>query len=243
MTAHVLQALSCLVLMTLRTPPTRCRPLPNHASTPHLPSHPPPPHPGAPQVVSQPDSHSAEHAALERVRSEYVVRIEGTLRRRTAPNPKLPTGLWELAAERVSVLNTVTQKLPFLPAEEGGELKEDVRLRHRILDLRQEQCVCPMCLCRQRRDVSNGWLIERAPLVLCGQCWTWPGRWQRRVGGRAGGRCWMPLLWHAMIEGRSGIMHALMSLWVECWPLEQHACHDPWWIARLWHTCMLSWAP
>jgi aspartyl-tRNA synthetase len=64
-------------------------------------------------VVSLPDEFPAAHEASKRVRSEYVVAITGTLRARENPNPKVPTGLVELVAEEVKILNTVTGSLPF----------------------------------------------------------------------------------------------------------------------------------
>ena len=73
---------------------------------------------------------------MERIRSEYVVSIEGNLRERKDPNQKLPTGMVELEADAVPILNTVTSKLPFLPAEDNTQLSEEVRLKHRVLDLR-----------------------------------------------------------------------------------------------------------
>ncbi len=78
-------------------------------------------------MVSAPDS--AAHAVLERVRAEYVVLVTGTVRARTAPNARLPTGLVEVLAESVTILNTVSRSLPF--AVNGTELaSEEVRLRY-----------------------------------------------------------------------------------------------------------------
>ena len=44
------------------------------------------------QAVSVPGEHLEAHARAERLRQEYVVRIEGELRLRKDPNPKMPTG-------------------------------------------------------------------------------------------------------------------------------------------------------
>ena len=44
------------------------------------------------QAVSVPGEHSLAHARAERLRQEYVVRVEGQLRLRKDPNPKMPTG-------------------------------------------------------------------------------------------------------------------------------------------------------
>ncbi|KAK9811902.1 hypothetical protein WJX72_012167 [[Myrmecia] bisecta] len=113
------------------------------------------------QVVSLPDTHSAAHESLEHVRSEYVVRVEGELRRRKSPNPRLPTGLLELAAESVTVLNVVSKKLPFLPADEVATLAEEVRLRNRILDLRRPQMAQNLRLRHQVTRTIRNFLDER----------------------------------------------------------------------------------
>ncbi len=73
---------------------------------------------------------------MEKIRSEYVVRIEGNIRARKDPNKKIPTGMVELEADAVTILNAVSSKLPFLPAEDSIQLSEEVRLKHRVLDLR-----------------------------------------------------------------------------------------------------------
>ena len=48
------------------------------------------------QIVSQ-----EEASGLERLRAEYVVRIQGQLRKRSDPNPNMATGMVELVAEQV----------------------------------------------------------------------------------------------------------------------------------------------
>lgn len=89
------------------------------------------------QVVS-PDGDDDRAAALGRLRSEWVVRVTGTLRPRKDPNPALPTGDVELVADDVVLLNAVAAGgLPFLPADVDTDLGEETRLRHRVLDLRR----------------------------------------------------------------------------------------------------------
>ena len=52
--------------------------------------------PDALQIVSKEGS-----SGLDRLRAEYVVRIQGQLRKRSDPNPNIPTGMVELVAEQV----------------------------------------------------------------------------------------------------------------------------------------------
>jgi len=91
---------------------------------------------GLAQVVFDPDNATA-FAVAEGVRSEYVLRVTGTVRKRPAgtENPNLPSGQIEVAAERVEVLNK-SEPLPFQLDE--TDLGETVRLKYRYLDLRRD---------------------------------------------------------------------------------------------------------
>jgi aspartyl-tRNA synthetase len=76
------------------------------------------------------------------VRSEYVVRITGTVTARSADtvNPNLPTGEIELATCTVEILNAAEP--PVFPIAErvGAQaVDENLRLKHRYLDLRRER--------------------------------------------------------------------------------------------------------
>ncbi|KAF8072660.1 aspS [Scenedesmus sp. PABB004] len=90
-------------------------------------------------VVFEPQTQPEASKLGARLRSEWVVCVTGELRLRKDPNPKLPTGAVELLARSVSVLNTVNRPLPFpvSDAEEKEAAREEVRLRHRVLDLRR----------------------------------------------------------------------------------------------------------
>jgi aspartyl-tRNA synthetase len=71
------------------------------------------------------------------LRSEYVVRIEGTLflRDEKSRNPKMPTGDVELLASRVEILNR-SETPPFAIEDDSGAADE-LRLKYRYLDLRR----------------------------------------------------------------------------------------------------------
>ena len=72
----------------------------------------------------------------ESIRSEYVLAIEGLLRQRSKENinPKLVTGDIEILVKRFMILNAA--KTPPINLEEYDESSEELRLRHRFLDLR-----------------------------------------------------------------------------------------------------------
>ena len=74
------------------------------------------------------------------VRSEYVVRISGTVRPRPdgTVNDKLPTGQVEVGECTVEVLNTA-ETPPFPIDARADDVEETTRLRYRYLDLRRER--------------------------------------------------------------------------------------------------------
>ncbi len=93
-------------------------------------------HYGLTQVVADPDSPSFKVA--ETLRAEWVVRVDGKVRRRPGDteNPELPTGAVEVYAGEIEVLGRAAE-LP-MPVFGDVEYPEDIRLRYRFLDLRRE---------------------------------------------------------------------------------------------------------
>ena len=94
-------------------------------------------HYGLTQCVVDPDSPAFKDA--EKLRSEWVVRIDGKVRRRPegTDNPDLPTGAVELYVSEIEVLGPAGE-LP-LPVFGEQEYPEDIRLKYRFLDLRREK--------------------------------------------------------------------------------------------------------
>ena len=90
---------------------------------------------GVVQVVIDPDVEAAFKLA-EDSRNEYVLRIQGRVRHRPegTTNPELSTGMIEVLAKEIEVLNK-SEALPFQLDEEVGEA---VRLKYRYLDLRRD---------------------------------------------------------------------------------------------------------
>jgi aspartyl-tRNA synthetase len=91
---------------------------------------------GLAQVVCDPDRAEA-FATADRVRSEFVLRISGRVRARPegTVNPNLASGAVEVLAESVEILNPSAPP-PFQLDEDN--LSEQVRLEHRVIDLRRE---------------------------------------------------------------------------------------------------------
>ncbi|MFY9768799.1 MAG: aspartate--tRNA ligase [Xanthobacteraceae bacterium] len=93
-------------------------------------------HYGLTQVVADPDSPAFKIA--ETLRSEWVVRVDGKVRRRPGgtENPDLPTGAVEVYIREIEVLGPAGE-LP-MPVFGDQEYPEDIRLKYRFLDLRRE---------------------------------------------------------------------------------------------------------
>ncbi len=94
-------------------------------------------HYGLTQCVVDPDLPAFKDA--EKLRSEWVVRMEGKVRRRPegTDNAELPTGAIELYVSEIEVLGPAGE-LP-LPVFGDQEYPEDIRLKYRFLDLRREK--------------------------------------------------------------------------------------------------------
>ncbi len=93
-------------------------------------------HYGLTQVVADPDSPAFKVA--ETLHSEWVVRIDGKVRRRPdgTENPDLPTGAVEVYIREIEVLGPAGE-LP-MPVFGDQEYPEETRLKYRFLDLRRE---------------------------------------------------------------------------------------------------------
>ena len=93
---------------------------------------------GITQVVTSGKTEEVEFAS--HIPIESAVRVEGTVRKRTHDtlNKKLKTGEVEIFIEDIEVLGKRTKYLPFEIKEEK-EIREDLRLKYRFLDLRRKE--------------------------------------------------------------------------------------------------------
>jgi aspartyl-tRNA synthetase len=126
-------------------------------------------HYGITQVVA--DSDSPAFGALEKVRAEWVVRIDGRVKARDAAlvNPKISTGGIEVYAVGMEVLGPAAD----LPLQVFGEqdYPEETRLTYRFLDLRREKLHANMMLRAQvvaslrRRMWDQGFTEFQTPII------------------------------------------------------------------------------
>ncbi|HDU1432928.1 TPA: aspartate--tRNA ligase [Staphylococcus pseudintermedius] len=92
------------------------------------------------QVVFNPAFSKEALEVAERIRSEYVVEITGTVTKRDDEtiNPKIKTGQVEVQAKSIEIINQ-SETPPFSINEENLNVDENIRLKYRYLDLRRQK--------------------------------------------------------------------------------------------------------
>lgn len=123
------------------------------------------------QVVFSPDVSDKSHAIAHSLRSEFVITIEGDVRRRPegTENHSIPTGILEVYADQIVILNK-SATLPF-PLEEAEDTSEYLRLKYRYLDLRRQSAQSNLMIRHKSaqyvRDFldSNGFLEIETPML------------------------------------------------------------------------------
>ena len=114
---------------------------------------------GVLQLVADHTDNAAVFAVAEEVRNEYVLRAEGVVRPRPAgtENDGLATGRVEMTVSNLRILNAAVA-LPFAPGED--DVSEEVRLRHRVLDLRGEPMQRRLRLRHTAAVAARRWLDD-----------------------------------------------------------------------------------
>lgn len=108
------------------------------------------------QVVFDPDD-AAIFADAERLRNEFVLKVEGELRIRPegTANPDMPTGEVELLARSLQILNS-SETPPF--QLDDDEVHDDLRLKYRYIDLRRPEMQYRMQLRARVTHFLRSWL-------------------------------------------------------------------------------------
>ena len=93
-----------------------------------------------------------DFSAAERLKSEAVISVNGDIRQRDEEtlNPRLKTGTIELTAKQIEIVSEA-EPIPF-SIEEGGKVREDLRLKYRYLDIRRPEMLNNL---RCRHSVSK----------------------------------------------------------------------------------------
>lgn len=110
---------------------------------------------------------------LEGITRETCVSVSGRMDQRDEEtyNPRIPTGTVELVADRVEILGKVYQQVPF-EIMTSKEVREDVRLKYRYLDLRNSKVKKNIILRSQiisflRQKMTGMGFLEIQTPILC----------------------------------------------------------------------------
>ena len=125
-------------------------------------------HYGVVQVVVHDDK------LLEGINKECSVTVSGTVTKRDEDtvNPKIAPGTVEIHSEDITVLGKAPQNLPF-EVQTSTEVKEDVRLRYRFLDLRNRKVHNNIVMRSQliaflrQKMTEMGFLEIQTPILSC----------------------------------------------------------------------------
>ena len=112
-------------------------------------------------------------ALLEGINKEDCISVEGLIEHRDEEtyNPKIPTGTIELDAKTIDVLGKVYTQLPF-EIMTSKEIREDLRLKYRYLDLRNKKVKDKMIFRSNvisflRQKMSEMGFLEIQTPILC----------------------------------------------------------------------------
>ncbi len=92
---------------------------------------------GITQIVFEPGFNAEAHSAAANLRNEFVISIEGKVRKRPegTENPAIATGNVDVMVNKLVILNEA--KTPPFPIKDEVDTSEDIRLKYRYLDLRR----------------------------------------------------------------------------------------------------------
>lgn len=127
---------------------------------------------GIVQVVVDPDTAGDSFKVAEDMRNEYVIKVRGVVRLRSAEtvNPNLPSGEVEVEGIEIEVLNKA--KTPPFYIQDGIDTDENLRLKYRYLDLRrpemQKNLILRHKVAKLMRDyLDNNNFLEIETPMLC----------------------------------------------------------------------------
>lgn len=127
---------------------------------------------GITQIVFEPSYNSASHELAKKLRSEFVISIEGKVRKRPegTENPDLPTGQIDVMVDKLIILNQA--ETPPFPIDNNVDASEDLRLKYRYLDLRRGEVQKNLLLRHRMSQItrkyfdSNGFVEIETPVLM-----------------------------------------------------------------------------
>ena len=127
---------------------------------------------GITQVVFEPTFNEQAHQAAKDLRSEFVVSVEGVVRKRPADtdNPDLPTGHIDVMVNNLIILNEA--ETPPFAIKDEIDTHEDLRLKYRYLDLRRPKLQKSLILRHKMAQITrqyfdeNGFIEVETPVLM-----------------------------------------------------------------------------
>ncbi len=127
---------------------------------------------GITQVVFEPSFDKEAHQLGGKLRNEFVISVEGTVRKRPpeTDNPKIPTGHIDVMVKKLVILNEA-QTTPF-PISDNVNASEDLRLKYRYLDLRRHSVQKNFLLRHKMYQLTrqyfdkNGFIEVETPVLM-----------------------------------------------------------------------------
>ncbi len=127
---------------------------------------------GITQIVFEPTFNEQAHNAAKDLRSEFVIAIEGVVRKRPADtdNPDLPTGHIDVMVNNLIVLNEA--ETPPFAIKDDIDTHEDLRLKYRYLDLRRPKLQKSLVLRHKMAQITrqyfdeNGFVEVETPVLM-----------------------------------------------------------------------------
>lgn len=117
---------------------------------------------GITQLVFNPETRPELFSAAEKLRSEWVISVKGTVisRAEGMANPKLPTGEIEVDIHEMEILSKAKTP-PFSICDEFIEANEEVRLKYRYLDIRRGKIKDNLVLRHKVMQAARNFLSEQ----------------------------------------------------------------------------------
>jgi aspartyl-tRNA synthetase len=109
-------------------------------------------------IFEESDCGEESFAKAEKLRSEFVIAVVGTVENRSAINEHLATGTIEIRAKSLRILSE--SETPPFPIEENSKTKEELRLKYRYLDLRRPDIQRNMMVRSQVATLTRAFLAD-----------------------------------------------------------------------------------
>ena len=127
---------------------------------------------GMTQVVFEPSYNSETHEVAKKLRSEFVISVEGKVRKRPegTENTSQPTGFIDVMADHLVILSH--SETPPFPIEDNIDAHEDLRLKYRYLDLRRSEMQKSLLLRHKMYLITrkyfdeNGFVEVETPILM-----------------------------------------------------------------------------